>query len=295
MPDEQTEQLPVAPEQPESGAEQPTEVVADAETQDVAAAAPEDVAERPAPDLRALLTSDDGIDQLLSDEELGRVLKGRVEKEAKDAAYRERMALEKAMREQTASTEFIAEEARNLAAIWGVNADDERLARHIMTIDAPRYARAQNELNELYYREAIQSFSEEQQERIQAAWDAAETVEQKTALVGQVVGFREQSAADRAVIAYKAGLRDAKPEDLRKDPELVSLFERWAEAEDASEASARARTANAADPGPSVSRGEPSGTNRDQEIDTILSTRPASSREYQEAFQERYGFAMPVR
>ena len=289
MPDDATEQpADGSSEQPVGETEQPQGDVAETTTPDVADPAG-DVAEREVVDLASLLASDDGINRLLDDEQVGKVLKGRLEKEAKDAEFRTRQAVEKELRQRAASDEMLAERLKAIALEAGWDADDDRLRNAVAAFHAPADQRRTIEQSLTWIGIARDGFSDEGKARIdsqvQRALAKPDPEKELVDIVSDVYMETREAGAREAVQSLSL---DAVPENAPLRNEIdVYVAKRVEE-----ELQAAAISAARVDPGPSRSTGTAPGTNRDQEIDRILQTSPASSAQYREAFKEKYGFEL---
>ena len=290
MPDEATEQPSDAvAEQPEPTTEQPSGDVAVSDAQDVAATSEEDVAEAPVePDLAALLASDDGINRVLEDERF-KTLRGRLEKEAKDAELRGRQAFEKEMRQKQASDEVLAERLEMVAKVKGWDVEDEDLKQILAASHEPVIQREQRRLNQLYFEQAKSTFNAEAQQAIDMAWaQAGEDVESQNSIIGQLWQFRDQSSRASAIA-------DLSFEQVPESSKLRKDIDAHVQQEVEKELKAREDAANRIETSPRASTGTAPGASRDQEIDEILRNAKPSTPEYQQAYQEKYGFALPVR
>lgn len=249
-------------EQPTPTLEQPFGDVAGSGVEDVAAGAG-DVAESPPIDIRSLLASDDGIKSLLADEQTGKTLKGYLEKEAKDAAFRERQAYEKELRMRASGDEAIAASAKRLALELGADPSDEAVRRYAETFTQPNREAAQVETALAWIDGAKQRLSPDGQAGIDMAVQLADN--DPTALngiVSQLWDGMAQNSAASSLAAYEAGLVDLKPEEVRQNPQLLAAFEKWREYEDSAEAGAQKVASTRIDPGPSTTTGRPVGSTK---------------------------------
>lgn len=289
MPDDATEQLADGTsEQPVGETEQPQGDVAETTTPDVADPAG-DVAEREVVDLASLLASDDGINQLLDDEQVGKVLKGRLEKEAKDAEFRTRQAVEKELRQRAASDEMLAERLKAVALEAGWDADDDRLRNAVAAFHAPADQRRTIEQSLTWIGLAREGFSDDGKAGIDlAVRTALEADDPQSALVSVVSQVYQGTRDAGAREAVQSLSLDAVPENAPLRKEIDAYVAKRVE----EELQAAAISAGRVDPGPARSTGTAPGTNRDQEIDRILQTAPASSAQYREAFKEKHGFEL---
>jgi ribosomal protein S21 len=267
MPDEQSEQLDVnVVERPvEDVAEQPEEDVAVESEQDVAEDVTQDVAESEVTDLRELLARDDGIDQLLSNEELGRTLKGRIEKEQKDAEMRGRQAYEKEMRLRAADDQQIAswqdrylerigvnqrdmsvEDKSELLAMLDARGDYKWLSKlRGLNEDVVRFLGADNPEMQAAFNATFDSYGEDQE-----AWQKA---------TNTIAGALHAKGKREGESEFKEALKGKSPAELRTDPDMVALFEKWKEAEDETERQTREREGvqRNVNPGPAATKGSP--------------------------------------
>jgi hypothetical protein len=263
--------------------------VAVSDVQDVAGGDTQDVAESPVePDLAALLASDDGINRVLEDERF-KTLRGRLDKEAKDAELRGRQAYEKELRQRQASDEVLAAAARTLALEMGVDAEEEKVKQYATTFTRPFIERNQVELSKVYIEGAKASLSPDAQAAIDlAVGQAGEDVEALNSIVGQLWQYHGQASREDAV-------SNLSLEQVPEGSKLWKDLEAWKTREVETELKAREAEANKVDPGPRASTGSAISTSRTEEIDQTLRTAKPSSVEYQQAYSEKYGFKVPVR
>lgn len=280
MPDEGMEQTT------DTSAEQTPEVVAE-QTQEAApvttdAAAPAE-GEGAAPEPRVSFQSDAELRSFLESDERG---KAYLEKLRNDQFNAARQNLEAELRRQAASDEVLASAFRAVSNELGLDADDERVARTVQSFARPFIERNQREINQLYFEQAKAGLPAEAHQTLDLVWQQAEgDVTVQNQIIGQLWNARAETAASSALSGVKL---DDIPED---HPLQKQIQDRVAKAVE-EELAAREREAGRIDPGPRAGSGVAVGTSREQEIETILSTRPASSSEYREAFREKYGFEM---
>ena len=255
MPDEGMEQTAdPTPEQTTDAVTEQTQEAVPVTSEGAAAsgegAAPEPVVQfQSDAELRAFLESDDRgksyLEKLRADE-------------FNAARQKAEADLRTELRRQAASDEVLQAAAANLARELGVEPDDDAVRRYAATFAQPLVERNQRELNRLYLDSAKAGFSADAQAAIDMAWEqAGDSAEAQNSIIGQLWNYRDQVSGESARTAFKAELKAMKPEDLRSDPDLVSLFERWREAEqEAEEKAERTRAAREGrNPGPSGARG----------------------------------------
>jgi len=279
MPDEGMEQATEAP------LEQTSQVVAE-QTEQAAPVATDTAApegEGAAPEPRVTFQTDAELRAFLESDERA---KSYLEKVRADNFNAARQNLEADLRRQAASDEVLATAFQAVSRELGVDADDETVRRTVQSFARPFIERNQREVNQIYFEQAKATFPAEAQPALDLVWQQTDgDVTVQNQIIGQLWNARAETAASSAL---NGASLDTIPEDhpLRKQ-----IDERIAQGVE-EELRARERSANRVDPGPRAGSGVPVGTSRENEIETILNTRPASSQEYQEAFREKYGFAL---
>jgi len=289
MPDEGTEQTPDVTSEQESPIEEQVQPVAEGGAEPVAD--DEGAVAEPTFDF----STDEGI---LAAAEQNPTLKGLLERMKKDGENTGRQRYESEMRRRMASDESLAAGARILAERLGVAADDESVQQYVQTFTQPYQAAAHAQTALAWINGAREVLSDEGKQGIDMALSlAGDDPAQLTTIVNQLWAGYGQNAHKSGRDAFEAELRDMKPEDARKNPALLSLYERMREYETAAEERAQRTTAARAsrDPGPATSRGRAPTGNRPDEIDEILRTAKPGSSEYAQAYTEKYGFAVPTR
>lgn len=282
MADEPTEQIPaveteqVAPD--EEQASEPVAEVEDAPVAEDAGAVAESIDWSNPDNIRSLLDSPEykGVRDLLEEARLNGENTGKQRTEAE-------------LKRQQASDEVLAHAARTLALELGVDAEDEKVRQYVQSFTRPFTERNQIELNRLYIEGAKGGFSPDAQAAIDMAVEqAGDDVTALNSIVSQLWQYRDQSSRQAAVSDLSL---DQVPEGSRLHKEIQERVAKEVEAE----LKARATEANRVETGPRTSTGTAVGTTREQDIDNILRTAKPSSPEYQEAYREKYGFAVPVR
>jgi hypothetical protein len=289
MPDEQAEQPEVdVEERSVEETEQPIADVAVESTPDVADDVAQDVAESEVPDLANLLRNDDGIDRLLSDEQLGRTLKGRLEKEQKDAELRGRQAYEKELRQQAVSDDVLQDRLKSIALEAGWDAENEALKRVVSAFHKPADEYRAIELAKLHIAGASQGFTEDGKRALEiAVQQAGNDLVELNRVVDQLWQYHAQTAQESGRKSYEDDLDGMSAEELRTNPRLVSLFEKWQAAEDKAEAKAQQIRANRAD-GISTSGGSPAQAQGAPSSLTEFETKLASEGSLTEAEWQAY-------
>jgi len=280
MPDEGQEQTT------DTSLEQTSQVVTE-QTEQAAPVTPEAAApasdEGAAPEPRVTFQNDAELRSFLESDERGRTYLEKVKADTFNAA---RQNFEAELRRQAASDDVLAAAIRSVSNELGVDDDDERVQRTVQAFSRPFQERNQRELNQLYFEQAKAGFPQEAQAALEVVWQQTNgDLGVQNQVIGQLWNARAETAANAAVTGLDL---DSIPED---HPLQKKIQDRVAKAVE-EELAARERSANRVDPGPRNGSGVAVGSTREQEIETILSTRPASSNEYREAFREKYGFDM---
>lgn len=284
MADEATEQIPaVETEQEAPSAEQATTPVAEAEVAPVAegdgAVAESVVIDWSNPEnIRGVLESPEykGVRDLLEEARLNGENRGKQLTEAE-------------LRRQAASDEVLADAAKRLALELGVDADDERVKQYAQSFTRPFIDRHQVEINKLYIEGAKSSLSPDAQAAIDMAVEqAGEDGEALASIVTQLWEYRGSSSREDALNNTSL---DEIPEGSKLRKDIDAYVEKQLEAE----MKARSIEASRQDAAPRTSTGSAPGTSRDQDIDNILQTVPATDPRYREAYREKYGFELAVR
>jgi hypothetical protein len=280
MPDEGMEQATdtslgqtsnVATEQTDQAAPVATEAAAPAE------------GEGAAPEPRVAFQNDAELRAFLESDERGKTY---LEKLRADTFNAARQNFEADLRRQAASDEVLAAAFRSVSNELGIDADDEQVQRTVQSFARPFMERNQREVNQIYFDQAKATFPAEAQAALDLVWQqSGGDVTVQNQIIGQLWNARAETAASSAVSGLSL---DVIPED---HPLQKQINERIAKGVE-EELRARERSANRVDPGPRAGSGMAVGASRDQEIENILRTRPASSNEYREAFKEKYGFEM---
>lgn len=278
MPDEGMEQTT------DTSTEQTPEVVA--EQTNLAAPVAADTAaptegEGAAPEPRVSFQSDAELRSFLESDERGKAYLEKIRNDQFNAA---RQNLESELRRQAASDEVLASAFQSVSRELGIDMDDERLTRTVQSFARPFQERNQREINQLYFEQARATFPPEAQTALDLVWQQTDgDVTVQNQIIGQLWNARGETAA-------AAALSTAKLDDIPEDhPLQKQIQDRIAQGVE-EELRARERQANRLETGPRIGSGVAVGTSREQEIETILSTKPASSSEYREAFREKYGF-----
>lgn len=214
-----------------------------------------------------------------------------LEEQRLNAENATKQRLEADMRRRMASDEGVQMLAANLARELGVDPSEELVTRAAASIREPLLEESQRSINLTYIHEAKSSFSPDGQAAIDMAVAATGgDVEQLNGIVRQLWDYRANESHDAGRKAFEQELSGMKPEDLRKNSTLLSIFEKWREAEDAAETKAQQREANRIDPGPATAGRSPVNTRRQDELDQILQSTPAGSKQYADAYREKWGF-----
>lgn len=278
MPDEGMEQTT------EASAEQTPTVVTE-QTEQAAPVATDSAApvegERAAPEPQVRFQSDAELRAFLESDDRGKAYLEKVKNDQFNAA---RQNFEAELRRQAASDEVLASAFRAVSNELGLDADDERVQRTVQSFARPFMERNQRELNELYFEQAKAGFPSEAQAALDLVWKQSEgDLGVQNQIIGQLWNARAETAASSAVSGLSL---DALPEDHPLQKQIQDRIAQGVE----EELRAREREANRVETGPRIGAGVAVGTSREQEIETTLSTKPASSPEYREAFREKYGF-----
>lgn len=282
MPDEGMEQTAEAP--PEQTTVAVLEQTEEAAPEVVESAAPE--GEGAAPEPRVTFSDDAELRAFLESDERA---KSYLEKAKADAFNAARQKVEADQRKQMASDEVLTDAAKRLALELGVEADDARVRQYAQAFTRPFIDRNQIEINRLYIEGAKSSFTPDAQAAIDMAVEqAGDDGEALASIVTQLWQYRDSSS--RADALNSTSLEDI-PEGSKLRKDIDAYVTKQLEAE----LKARDIAANRQGAEPRTTTGAAPGANRDQEINNILQTVPATDPRYREAYREKYGFELAVR
>lgn len=284
MVDEQTEQTPEVSAEQNAPVPEQVEPVAESE---VGAVAAEDgaVAEREVETPAIDWSRPDEVRRVLEAPEY-RGIRDLLEEQRLNSENTAKQRFEADMRRQAASDEVLAQAAQGLARELGVADDDEAVRRYVQSFAQPHSQRAVTETAKAWIDGAKSILSDEGKQGIDMALSLAEDDPEKlVSIVNQLWTGYGQTIAQNT-------LNDVSLESVPASSRLRKEIDEHVAKQVEAELKARDTAASAIDPGPSASTGIAPGTTRDQEIDHILQTAPASSKQYADAYQTKYGFAL---